>query len=243
MRLRSGVSLAELMLASWLFLFVLLGLARFAAAQGRLSAVVSDRVRLEELVRTTRVVVGREVRYLATDDVRSIGPDSLAARGLRGAGAVCGWATRHVVVRYRGVRQPDPAKDSVLLIGDGQPGGAYRVVGTAPATGCPGGVRLDLDRDLDSRFAGGVALLFESGTYQLSGGALRYRLGHGGRQPLTEAVLDQGGVTSVGAGSWGPVRIGLSLLDDSLPRVTPRDHAFTVAPAPPSGPGHAGARP
>jgi hypothetical protein len=32
-------------------------------------------------------------------------------------------------------------------------------------------------------------MLFEAGSYHLSEGALRYRRGRGGRQPLTEEVL------------------------------------------------------
>jgi hypothetical protein len=38
--------------------------------------------------------------------------------------------------------------------------------------------------------AGDVLVLFESGTYYLSDGALRYRLGREGRQPLTAEWLD-----------------------------------------------------
>ena len=236
MKRRWGGSLAELMLVSWLFALVLLALARFASAQGRLAAGVSDRVRLEELLRATRVVLGRETRYLAPADSRAVGPDSLRLRAVRGSGSACAWGSRHVVVRYRGVRRPDPTKDSVLLVDGRDPvGTAYGVTAVASDSVCPGGIRLDLDRDLDPAFSGAASLVFESGTYHLAGGALRYRLGHGGRQPLTESVLDRGRVMPLTAAGWGPFGITLSLRPDSLPRLVSRVYTFTIAPAPRSG--------
>ena len=242
MTTRPGATLAELVMVTWLFALVLLGLARFAGAQGRLAAAVSDRVRLEELVRTTRLVLDRELRYLAAADVHALGPDSLRFRAVRGTGAVCHRGARHLVVRYRGVRWPDPAKDSVLLVTEGGRSGAgYAVTSVSSSAVCPGGLRLDLDRDLDPGPAGGVALVFESGAYHLSAGALRYRLGRGGRQPLTEAVLRGGRITPTGPFPGAPLRVVLSLRADSLPRIAPRDHWITLAPAPPPASGAAGA--
>ena len=49
--------------------------------------------------------------------------------------------------------------------------------------------------------------LFETGSYHLSGGALRYRRGSGGRQPLTAAVLEGGGIVD----TLGAVRAYVTL--------------------------------
>jgi hypothetical protein len=52
---------------------------------------------------------------------------------------------------------------------------------------CPDGIAVRIDPDPPA--AAGYALFFETGTYSFTDGAVRYRRGEGGRQPLTEAVL------------------------------------------------------
>ncbi len=133
-----------------------------------------------------RGVAGRD--WLAPMD------DSLALRVFRGWGLVCpgGEARRGVtVVAYRGERTPNPAKDSVLVLTDGGWFPAdlvHRSRTTQPL--CPDG--LDSDTELwalDPPISGVLMRVFERGSYHVAGGALRYRRGRGGRQPLTAEVF------------------------------------------------------
>lgn len=218
---REGVTLPELILVAWLFGFVLLGLARFAAAQGRLTAASHERVRVADAVRTADLVLNGELRHLTVGDWW-MGPDSIRLRAVRGVGTLCGATGPEVRIRYRGVRRPDPTKDSVVLVtGSGTLGAAYAVVGVSADTEC-GGYRLALDRAPPA--GRGLVLLFETGSYHLSGGALRYRRGSGGRQPVTEAVLETGRFERTG----GSLIARLLLHPDSLPRAPRRNRAAVV---------------
>ncbi len=194
---RPGVTLPELALAAWLFALVLLGLARFAGAQGRLAALTHDRARAADLVRTTALVLSGELRYTAPSD-RSVGPDSVRLRAVRGVGVICRSEGSDLRIRYRGVRRPDPAKDSALVVSDsGTAGAAFAVTGVvgaegtegAEGAGCGDGYWLALDGSPPDR---GLVLVFETGAYHLADGALRYRRGRGGRQPVTETILEAG---------------------------------------------------
>lgn len=185
---RPGVTLPELLLVAWLFALVLLATATFAGAQGRLAAASQDRVRAAEVGRTVDLVLNGELRYAARGDAAP-GPDSIRLRAVRGSAVICAGGTE-LRVRYDGVRRPDPAKDSALVItGAGTVGSVHAVVAAAAVggSGC-GDLRLRLEPV--STAPTGHLLVFETGTYHLSGGALRYRRGSGGRQPVTEAVLD-----------------------------------------------------
>lgn len=190
-RRRGAVSVAELVLVFWLYGFVLAGLAAFARAQGRLARAQESALRRAELVRTTRVVLAAELRYLARADLRTAGGDSVRVRAVRGVGRVCEADGDRLRVDYRGDRLPQPAKDSVLLVlGAAELAAAVTEVEGGGACGGVG-VRLLLPPGGDTLpLVGALALVFETGTYALGDGALRYRLGAGGRQPLTEAVLD-----------------------------------------------------
>lgn len=221
MTTREGVTLPELILVAWLFGFVLLALGRFAGAQGRLAVVTHERVRAADVVRTTDLVLNGELRRLAADDWWP-GPDSIRLRAVRGSGTLCSATGSELRVRYRGVRRPDPTKDSVVLVtGSGTAGESYAVVGVVADTAC-GGFRLELDRAPPA--SAGLVLLFETGSYYLSDGALRYRRGRGGRQPVTEAVLEAGRFERTGAG----LVARLVLHRDSVPRIGSRTRSTVV---------------
>lgn len=244
MRCRAGGSLAELLLVAWLFALVLLGLARFAAAQGRLSAALTDAVRAEELFRSAPLVLGRETRYLAAVDLLAASADSIRLRAIRGTGAICRGAGSRIVIRYRGVRLPDPTKDSVLVVHAGAAAGrALALAGSAGDTACGGGIRLDLDGDPGG--AGGFAMVFETGSYHVADGAVRYRRGAAGRQPLTESLLGGGELVRIGSPGTADIRIGLRLHRDSLPRSVRRDRVAVLrsAPVPREAPAGEGGRP
>ena len=143
------------------------------------------------------------------DELRRHEVGNIGEQGV-GAALVCvnDTASAGLVVSYVGDRAPDPAKDSVLLLAaDG--GRAVRaLVGTAaPSRPCamlePAGSaawRLDASAPLGTV----AAQLFERGSYHLSGSALRYRRGAGGRQPLTPEVWSPSTGWSLTAG-WAGV--------------------------------------
>jgi hypothetical protein len=185
-RRAGAVSLAELVLVAWLFALVIGGVARFAAGQNQIAALQRDRLRLEEAVRTIAVVLGTELRHLVHEDVAATAADSIRTRAFRGGGPVCSASDEEVRVSYRGVRQPDPARDSVLLLAP-TTATAHRLRSAGPSSTCPDGVHVRLDPPAPAD--AGYALFFETGAYSVSDGALRYRRGLGGRQPLTESVL------------------------------------------------------
>lgn len=215
--LRPGATLPELILAAWLFTFVLAALAGFAGAQGRLAALMAERVRAAELGRVAQVVLGAELRSLSRSDLTVLPPDSVRIRAFRGGGPTCaGAGPGELLVAYRGVRRPEPDKDSVLLVhGRSTDGTAYRIVDVASARECDAGVRLTLDAH--EPVPAGLALVFERGSYSVTAGALRYNRGAGGRQPLTEALLSGGVLEPRGAS----LRLRLRFHPDSLPRTVP----------------------
>lgn len=145
-------------------------------------------------------------------DWRPLDETSLVLRAFRGGGGVCPIrpAPEELLVAYRGLRRPDPAKDSVLLLG-ATGGWTARALTSAAATalGCPGARPLPLLRlGLSEEASSGVvyARIFESGSYHVAGGALRYRRGMGGRQPLTPEVL-----SSASGYASGPEALRLGL--------------------------------
>ena len=191
----SGVTVVEVLVS------LLLGLAVISLAWTSLARqrTVASRLRSEmDLLSARRlaaIVIGKELRA----GVRGrdwIGPasDSLSLRAFRGWGPVCGSVAEHgnIVVAYHGERAANPVKDSVLILtADG-----WR---RADLTGRASGARscvMDLGGDpevwtIEPPIAGAlVARIFERGSYHVSGGALRYRRGLGGRQPLTQEVFD-----------------------------------------------------
>lgn len=213
MRCRPGaVSLAELLLVAWLFALVLAGVARYAAGQGRLAAYQQDRLRLEEAVRTTAVVLGAELRFLAPGDMAAAGPDSLRIRAFRGGGRVCQARDGRLLVSFAGLRAPDPARDSVLVLARGA-ATAHRLDAVRSAAGCEAGLELDLGPP--DPVGGAYVLVFETGGYYLNDGAFRYRRGAGGRQPLTEAVFRDAAFERAADGAV----LRLAPDPDSLPRL------------------------
>jgi hypothetical protein len=123
--------------------------------------------------------------------------DSLTLRAFRGLALIEGGPVQTRVVRvcFRGVRSPDPEKDSVLLLGvDGSWRAHDLEDRVRVSSGCPG-----LDEGSEEKWtlspAPSGALLarvFERGSYHLADGALRYRRGEGGRQPLTPERIRTG---------------------------------------------------
>jgi prepilin-type N-terminal cleavage/methylation domain-containing protein len=176
-----------------------LGLRAYAAL-GTTSAQLAARASTVQAARATRGVLHAELSAGSRGmDWRVHAPDSLSLRAYRGAAIVCESVDDSTwVVRRSSSREPDPSKDSVgVLDADGQ-WHLAKLVSVRPEPICANETRL-FDGAITSaveRWSVRPAVappvlvrLFESGSYHLSGNALRYRRGAGGRQPLTESVL------------------------------------------------------
>jgi len=192
---RRGFSLAETLVA--LVLGILLTTLALRSLAGMRTVAERLERRGEELdaLRTARHVLARELRMGPRFVVASApAADTLAVRALRGVALICPGSVRgrDVTVVPDGIRTPDPAKDSVWLLGSAGEVRLMAIETTGPREACPAlaqgaGLRWTLSGDPPP--APSVALYFERGSYHLSGGALRYRRGEAGRQPLTPEVL------------------------------------------------------
>jgi len=185
----------EVVIAGTLMLLLVQVAWWVAAVHGRLAnrvmgeAAVLDGTRLVHHVLATEVASG-----LASIDWNLSG-DELELRALRGAAVACsaqgstGWR-----VAVSGYRMPDPTKDSVLTFSETrgwQVSDLVRRTRTASLE-CheiPGFSTevWTLDPPIS---AGAAGIYFEHGAYRFSAGALRYRPGRGGWQPLTATSID-----------------------------------------------------
>ena len=195
--MRTGTTVAEVLVAVVCGLLIvqlsLAGLARVRAVELRLTR------RSETLaaLRTSRVVLRRELRFgVRGIDWLDFAPDSIRLRAFRGVGVVCpgGAGAPDLLVAWSGTRAPQPAKDSVLLL---TARGAWiraDLLNIRPTSDrCAADPRTDVARwhlSLAPEESIVLARLFERGSYHVSGAALRYRRGRGGRQPLTPEAFD-----------------------------------------------------
>ena len=145
--------------------------------------------------RLAGIVIGKELRAgVAGRDWLAPASDSLSLRAFRGWGVVCGVGAEPgtIYLDYRGERAANPAKDSVLILTTEGWGRADLTASSSWAQSCA----MDLGADsevwtIDPPVPGALVVrIFERGSYHVSGGALRYRRGLGGRQPLTSEVFD-----------------------------------------------------
>lgn len=172
---------------------------------------VTGDAEMRETGRIARYTLAQELRTgLAGIDWAAGAGDSVAVRAFRGTGVRCAdtplppW-----VVRYTGLRRPDPAKDSVLVLAAD---GVWRVAELVRARARPGacadgaaGEIWELNPAIPEAVVGRI---FERGSYHVAAGAFRYRPGRGGRQPLTAQVLRTGAGVASGVSGRG---VGLDL--------------------------------
>ena len=191
-----GFSLLELLLTLALGGLVAGALFGLLHGQERLARAQADSITAAEALRVSAIILAGELRLLApAEDLALATPESVAVRAFRAFGVVCGRLGGEALVRRRGLRTADPAKDSVLLIRPDSPATPVALLGAAPApAACAAAAGEAVERwalgvDVPPA-AGSLLLLYETGTYALTGAALRYRRGEGGRQPLTVAWLD-----------------------------------------------------
>ena len=155
-----------------------------------MSVAHAERLARADALRVAGVVLGAELAWLAPADIAGAGPDSLRIRALRGTGIVCAGGATDVLVRYQGLRLPEPEKDSVLVVERAERTIALSTVAAAPGA-CFAGTDETVQRwsGVGPIPTGAVLLVFETGSYSFGGGALRYRRGRAGRQPLTGELL------------------------------------------------------
>lgn len=151
-------------------------------------------------------VIAREVNAgLPSRDWRVETSRVLALRAFRGVAETCpGSASRDgALVRYAGIRLAEPAKDSLLALTETGLWTVLRITARTPAlSGCPAWPGAAVERWSWEPPAPGVVLarVFERGSYHLEDKAIRYRSGEGGRQPLSEEVLESGTFAATSAG-------------------------------------------
>jgi hypothetical protein len=160
--------------------------------QARVARLARERARSAETVRMTAGVLRSELRWVDPDsDVHAWVADSLRLRSFRGLAVTCGRLSQPVLVAFSGLRQADPSKDSVLLIGHGQQTVHALQAVRDTVAGCSRGLGPSQLWSLAPPAAmEGILLAFETGTYSVSDGALRYRVGMSGRQPITDELID-----------------------------------------------------
>jgi prepilin-type N-terminal cleavage/methylation domain-containing protein len=154
-----------------------------------------------ETVRTAGWILEEEFSgSVPLRDWWSGGGDSVSLRAFRGLAFVeAPEPAGGVRVCYRGIRIPNVEKDSVLLLGGNGRWTAHALVGRTKGTPGCGGMEMTWTEiwQLEPEWSGQVfARIFERGSYHFSGGALRYRRGWGGRQPLTPMRVGEGTFSS-----------------------------------------------
>ena len=205
---RRGSSIVEALTAMLLLVAVMAAALRTLATFRHALASVTGDAEVRETGRIARYTLAQELRtgLAGIDWVPGTG-DSVAVRAFRGTGVRCADVSPPSwVVRYTGLRRPDPAKDSVLVLtSDGVWRVAKLVRARARSDACGAGAdgeAWELNPAMPEAVVGRV---FERGSYHVAAGAFRYRPGRGGRQPLTAQVLRTGagapsGISGRGAG-------------------------------------------
>lgn len=194
-----GVSVIELLVVlALLSLVVQLGWT-VLSGQRRAATALSVRAEGLETVRTVGWLLPEELSGGEPERDWWVAGDSIGLRAFRGVGFVLGDSVRgdRVRVCYRGIRSPAPEKDSVLFLGIDGRWRAHDLVSRALRPGaCVQTADAWEEEWVVSPEAGRSVLvrLFERGSYHLSSGALRYRRGAGGRQPLTPERILEGNI-------------------------------------------------
>ena len=177
---------------------------------------------------------GRIARYTLAQELKTGLPgidwvaggdgDSVVVRAVRGTAVRCASvAPPQWVVRYTGLRRPDSAKDSVLVLATD---GVWRVTKLVRARARPGACEDGAGGEvweLSPAVPGAVVgRIFERGSYHVAAGAFRYRPGRGGRQPLTAQVLRTGAGAASGVSGHG-VGVDLRLAFETADAATAID--------------------
>jgi hypothetical protein len=187
--MRQGSALLELLTATVLLMMLAAACAALIRADAMVVLAAQERSAVDEAHRIAAGVLSAEYRTATSTDTRASARDSLSGRVFRGFAIVCAQTAGKTVARYRGLRAPDAAKDSILIAGEDAVSD-FRTTAVGRST-CPAGQDEEIIAMTPARSLpiGAALLFFETGSYYLSTNALRYRRGGEGRQPLTEDRL------------------------------------------------------
>jgi hypothetical protein len=199
-----GFSVLEALLALMLFAIVLPVGWGLLARHRTAGSEVAQRAEAVETVRTVAWLLSQEASMGREGiDWQILGGDSMRIRAFRSLALVERGSEEGSWIRVcrRDIRAPAPEKDSVLLLGvDGRWRVHDLVDQRSTSQECPedwGGKvhRWELS---PPPTAAVLARVFESGSYHFANGALRYRRGEGGRQPLTPERIHSGEFSTAG---------------------------------------------
>jgi hypothetical protein len=213
---RRGASLAEAIVSLLLTLLIIQLTWWLASAARRAGTQLIQRSDALETERLAWHVLERELGSgLQARDWSIDKPTVLVLRAFRGVGEVClpSSASDGGLVRYRGMRLPDPTKDSLLLMTASGEWWVGRLVSRVASkeTCASWGSGEAIERWRWDPPVTGVLLarVFERGSYHLEDRAVRYRTGDAGRQPLTPEVLDTRGNAFASTGSGVDLRLSV----------------------------------
>lgn len=173
------MKLVELATSASLLGIVSVACATLVHSQTQLLRNVSERAAMAETLRTASGIFAAEIDAAADQDLRAVTDDSVAMRIMRGQAIVEARVGQRYALRYEGLRDPDPLKDSILVVG------TEHTASFTLASADPPSIETDLPLA-----PGALVLFFESGAYHIATNALRYRRGAEGRQPVTDELID-----------------------------------------------------
>lgn len=205
MRGRGGWSLLEVVVSLALMALLAAAAAGAVEAHRRALSAAIQRGEEEESLRVVRGVLREELSVGRTPEDWVAGGDSIHLRAFRVWAVTC--PPEEGATEWRvasgGIRRLDPSKDSLAVLGvDGRWRATLPTWVVGSRSGCG-------DPDAGEWWRGEAphraypvfVRAYERGTYHLVDGALRYRRGRGGRQPLTPPFLaDPGGRVEVEGG-------------------------------------------
>jgi hypothetical protein len=202
---RPGAALLEALVAALLATIVVATAALLLQAQSRIARNMSERSERNDAARSAAAILRSELQLIAETDLGSVTRDSIGTRIFRGLATICAYDAQQTYARYRGLRLPDPAKDSALEVGIET---VIKIDNTgAAASACvpeAGEEIISLTWSGVPR-VGAMWLVFETGAYHFNANALRYRRPGETRQPITNTVFDDS-------------RSGFHLIRDTVPR-------------------------
>jgi len=230
MKAAGGFALIELTTTLVLLALVSVVCALLLQSQAGLLRQEAERIATAEAVRTGRTALRGDLGGATVADVLTMASDSAALRAFRGWGIVCAQSGARAALRYRGLRDPDDSKDSLLLVRKDIVM-AFRL-STSTALACAPQsdeqiIVIDTAAPLGD---GAVALFFEPGIYHLSTDALRYHRPGESRQPLTDQLIDSRRSTFMLDADSSGVRVHMRALGSTLPDALGDTHIRFLRP-------------
>jgi len=203
----SGVSVMEALLVLLLLSILVPGAWAVVARHRTAAAGAGHRAEALETIRTAAWLLPEELSGGVPGRDWWMQEDSVALRAFRALGLVRAGSIdeQELVACVRGIRAPTTDKDSVLLLETDGRWRAHELQGRARIAACP-----EVEGGWEEKWTlspePGKAVLgriFERGSYHLADGALRYRRGAGGRQPLTPERIQAGRFSGGAMGGVG----------------------------------------